>query len=275
MLAIMVRYNLLNSGVVGPKMSFFLVRFGHFTHHFVTCFIILSLFPSHSSSFCQFSHHILHHFVTFPIIFSSQGVVAPWLVTMFCYQASVLVSICNWSALLTIGVVNLIAPIAVYREALLRYGDHLDPAASSCCFKGHRFYSNVDASGLTQPLTAGGGGAGSIINQPAADERGETSEAEAEAAVIMVAVPDWLARRFPGGAIGLAETMMSITAISSALIIILNIYGKRTQTRILHSNDEFGIKNDEFCINNHESQGSTRGLAWAPTAQRWEWPLFH
>lgn len=45
-LAIMVRYNLMNSGVVGPKSAFFF------------------------------------------------GVVAPWLVTMFCYQASMLVSIC-------------------------------------------------------------------------------------------------------------------------------------------------------------------------------------
>ena len=47
-LAIMVRYNLMNSGVVGPKLAFFF------------------------------------------------GVVAPWLVTMFCYQASMLVSICAY-----------------------------------------------------------------------------------------------------------------------------------------------------------------------------------
>eukprot|EP01046_Picozoa_sp_COSAG06_P018372 COSAG06_NODE_1278_length_10031_cov_105.662002_1_plen_254_part_00 len=44
------------------------------------------------------------------------GVVLPWIVTMFCYQGSMLVTICNWSALLTIGVVNLLVPIAVYRE---------------------------------------------------------------------------------------------------------------------------------------------------------------
>ena len=83
-LAIMVRYNLLNSGVAGPKMAFFL------------------------------------------------GVVAPWLVTMFCYQASVLVSICNWSALLTIGAVNLVVPIAIYREALLRYGGAKSFLAGRC-----------------------------------------------------------------------------------------------------------------------------------------------
>lgn len=71
-LAIMVRYNLLNSGVVGPRAASFL------------------------------------------------GVVLPWLVTMFCYQGSMLVTICNWSALLTIGVVNLLVPIAVYREALMQ-----------------------------------------------------------------------------------------------------------------------------------------------------------
>ena len=49
------------------------------------------------------------------------GVVAPWLVTMFCYQGSLLVSFCNWSALLTISAVNLVVPLAVYRAALLRY----------------------------------------------------------------------------------------------------------------------------------------------------------
>ena len=52
-LAIMVRYNLQNSGVVGPKLAFFF------------------------------------------------GVVAPWLVTMFCYQASMLVSICDYNLRLT------------------------------------------------------------------------------------------------------------------------------------------------------------------------------
>ena len=37
------------------------VRFGHFSHHVVTVFII-----------CHFFHHFFHHFVTFSIIFSSQ-----------------------------------------------------------------------------------------------------------------------------------------------------------------------------------------------------------
>lgn len=46
-LGIIVRYNLLNSGLAGPKLSFF----------------------------C--------------------GVIAPWLITMFCYQASVLTAICK------------------------------------------------------------------------------------------------------------------------------------------------------------------------------------
>jgi hypothetical protein len=57
----------------------------------------------------------MHHQASF------LGVVAPWLVTMFCYQGSLLVSFCNWSALLTIGTVNLVVPLAVYREALRRY----------------------------------------------------------------------------------------------------------------------------------------------------------
>ena len=47
---------------------------------------------------------------------SSVGVVLPWLVTMFCYQASMLIQICNWMALLTIGVVNLVVPLSLYRQ---------------------------------------------------------------------------------------------------------------------------------------------------------------
>ena len=99
-----VRYNLLNSGVTGPKMAFFL------------------------------------------------GVVAPWLLTMWAYQASMLVSVryrcrpCQIVLIvlahlpcidkyrvlslksglqlvctLTIGVVNLIVPLLVYQQALIRY----------------------------------------------------------------------------------------------------------------------------------------------------------
>ena len=63
-LAIMVRYNLLNSEVVGPKTAFFL------------------------------------------------GVVAPWLVTMFCYQASMLTKICNWTA---------VQPLATSPHSALRH----------------------------------------------------------------------------------------------------------------------------------------------------------
>ena len=56
------------------------VRFGHFSHHFVTFphhFVTLSItFPSFCHffpSFCHFFHHFFHHFVTFSIILSSDG----------------------------------------------------------------------------------------------------------------------------------------------------------------------------------------------------------
>jgi hypothetical protein len=87
-LAIMVRYNLVNSGAAGPKLAFFV------------------------------------------------GVVAPWLVTMFCYQAEVLVAICNWSALLTIGVVNLVVPIAVYHKALVTYSRAAEGTTSADAIDG-------------------------------------------------------------------------------------------------------------------------------------------
>ena len=41
---------------------------------------------------------------------------------------------------------------------------------------------------------------------------------------ITQAVPDWLARVFPGGAIGLAETLIIAVTVCSFLIILLNIY---------------------------------------------------
>ena len=37
-------------------------------------------------------------------------------------------------------------------------------------------------------------------------------------------MPDWLARVFPGGAIGLAETLIIAVTVCSFLIILLNIY---------------------------------------------------
>eukprot|EP01046_Picozoa_sp_COSAG06_P070570 COSAG06_NODE_19795_length_822_cov_1.170124_2_plen_104_part_01 len=93
------------------------------------------------------------------------GVVAPWLVAMFCYQASVLVSckalscccassvflsktvpfravqvaICNWAAILCQGFVNLAIPFMVYRNAGLLEpqagggGGALGPTASDEC----------------------------------------------------------------------------------------------------------------------------------------------
>lgn len=72
-LAIMVRYNLLNGEVCGEKASFFF------------------------------------------------GVVAPWLVTAFCYQSQALVHLCNWVAILVQGFVNLVVPVALYRTALEKY----------------------------------------------------------------------------------------------------------------------------------------------------------
>jgi hypothetical protein len=182
-LAIMVRYNLLNSGVVGPKMAFFF------------------------------------------------GVVAPWLVTMFCYQASMLVSICNWSALLTIGVVNLVVPIALYREALFRYGDDPEAVAKSW-FPTVRSAVGIEAALLPAAAGSGSGpGSGPLaINQQetAGQGGGNRDRGEAEggggSAERVQAVPDWLAGSFPGGAVGFAEAMIGTVAFCSLAIIILNIY---------------------------------------------------
>eukprot|EP01047_Picozoa_sp_COSAG01_P006238 COSAG01_NODE_225_length_21277_cov_71.340023_21_plen_192_part_00 len=129
-LAIMVRYNLLNSGTVGPKAvqciliclpacttpppapstPLATVR-GRESAQTVCCVPVPPVPPVPPPP----PPPTMHHQASF------LGVVAPWLVTMFCYQGSLLVSFCNWSALLTIGTVNLVVPLAVYREALRRY----------------------------------------------------------------------------------------------------------------------------------------------------------
>ena len=49
------------------------------------------------------------------------GVVAPWIVTMFCYETNVLVQFCNWIAIVVQGYINFVVPALLYRAALLRY----------------------------------------------------------------------------------------------------------------------------------------------------------
>jgi amino acid permease len=157
-LAIMVRYNLLNSKACGPKMAFFL------------------------------------------------GVVAPWLVTMFCYQASMLTTICNWTAVLFISGVNLVVPVAVYRQALLRYGG-AGSGAGGAGAKG--LSTQAEAEPL---LGAGRSGA----------EPGGLGAEGAQGAV--QAVPDWLADRVPGGRVGFAEIICATVTLLSVAVIVLNVY---------------------------------------------------
>ncbi len=54
------------------------------------------------------------------------GVVAPWLVTMFCYETNVLVTFCNWIAICVQGYINFVVPALLYRAALLQYPQELD-----------------------------------------------------------------------------------------------------------------------------------------------------
>lgn len=51
------------------------------------------------------------------------GVVAPWIVTMFCYETNVLLQFCNWVAIVVQGYINFVVPALLYRAALLRYGN--------------------------------------------------------------------------------------------------------------------------------------------------------
>eukprot|EP00054_Salpingoeca_dolichothecata_P017322 m.103475 g.103475 ORF g.103475 m.103475 type:complete len:573 (+) comp22406_c0_seq1:53-1771(+) len=51
------------------------------------------------------------------------GVVSPWLVTAFLYEMGVLMTFCNWVAILVQGYINFVIPALLYRSALLRYPD--------------------------------------------------------------------------------------------------------------------------------------------------------
>ena len=54
------------------------------------------------------------------------GVVAPWLVAMFCYESDVLVQFCNWVAIVVQGYINFVVPVLLYRVALQRYPQETD-----------------------------------------------------------------------------------------------------------------------------------------------------
>eukprot|EP00048_Salpingoeca_helianthica_P017002 m.235246 g.235246 ORF g.235246 m.235246 type:complete len:551 (+) comp19959_c0_seq1:41-1693(+) len=51
------------------------------------------------------------------------GVVAPWIVTMFCYESNVLLVFCNWVAIVVQGYINFVVPALLYRAALLHAPD--------------------------------------------------------------------------------------------------------------------------------------------------------
>ncbi|EDQ87491.1 uncharacterized protein MONBRDRAFT_37937 [Monosiga brevicollis MX1] len=52
------------------------------------------------------------------------GVVAPWVITAFCYETNVLQEFCNWVAIVVQGYINFVIPAMLYRSALYRYPDH-------------------------------------------------------------------------------------------------------------------------------------------------------
>ncbi len=58
------------------------------------------------------------------------GVVAPWIVTMFCYETDVLMQFCNWVAIVVQGYINFVVPALLYRAALLRYPQEGDVLVS-------------------------------------------------------------------------------------------------------------------------------------------------
>ena len=132
------------------------------------------------------------------------GVVLPWLVTMFCYQGSMLVTICNWSALLTIGVVNLLVPIAVYREALMQSPEfrRQDLSESSPLLADQADYTN-DGYGQRELVAGGESTFWSVDGVWAPSEPLPTalevqsrhrSADEGKEEPLLQAVPDWLAR---------------------------------------------------------------------------------
>jgi hypothetical protein len=119
---------------------------------------------------------------------------------------------------LTIGVVNLIVPIGLYREALFRYGGDPDAALRSRYPSATRKLIE-DKGGLDAPMLPDKGSNSAPINSGM--PQGTTADGDFDR---VQAVPDWLANRFPGGAVGFAEVMMLTVTFCSVAIIILNIY---------------------------------------------------
>lgn len=62
-------------------------------------------------------------FLSPPTAFFS-GVVLPWLITAFFYQAEMLLQFCNWMAILFQGFINFVVPAILYRAAILTSEDH-------------------------------------------------------------------------------------------------------------------------------------------------------
>ena len=120
-----------------------------------------------------------------------------------------LTKICNWSAVLFISVVNLVIPVAVYRQALLRY--EWDLALVGGAAQGG-LSATINTADEISPLL-GGGGAGVAAGDGAYQQR-------------VRAVPDWLANRFPGGRIRFAEAICVTVLLLSVAVIGLNIYAE-------------------------------------------------
>eukprot|EP01052_Picozoa_sp_SAG31_P039728 SAG31_NODE_5572_length_2450_cov_1.395151_3_plen_122_part_00 len=120
---------------------------------------------------------------------------------MFCYQASALLFICNWSALLTIGVVNLIVPIAVYRKALSSAAASSDASVDSTQYTVHSDNLSVNFEV----------GASSV--SPVSMDRSSCGFLRFRRKGVTKAVPDWLAHWFPGGPVGFANFMIVLVRI--------------------------------------------------------------
>ena len=119
--------------------------------------------------------------------------------------------------MLTIGVVNLIVPIGLYREAVLRYGPDPDAALKSRFPSATRNLIQAKG-GPDAPLLADEHSNSTSINVGAQQDPVDGDFDQVQA------VPDWLANIFPGGAVGFAEVMMITVTFCSMAIIVLNIY---------------------------------------------------
>eukprot|EP00051_Salpingoeca_urceolata_P015051 m.192814 g.192814 ORF g.192814 m.192814 type:complete len:563 (+) comp18276_c0_seq1:459-2147(+) len=54
------------------------------------------------------------------------AVVAPWIITAFCYESNELLTLVNWIALLVQGYINFVIPALLYAHALKKYPDLID-----------------------------------------------------------------------------------------------------------------------------------------------------